>query len=816
MEFLLQDLRHAARTLGRTPGFTVVALATLALAIGATTAVFSLVNGVLVNPLGFTRPERLLYVGTTDPRGAAMSVSPQDLQDYRDQTHSFTGMAAVDGGRSMSLDRAPAPAVRISAARVGASFFSLLGIGAQLGRTFAAGEDAPGAAKVVVLSAGAWQRYFGADPAIVGRPITLDGNPYQVVGIAPPRFTFPDAPDLWFPAAWRSWEIGDEARGLHSVHAIARLRDGATLASARRDLQSVAARIARDFPKYDAGVGATATPLRDQIVGDVERPLWSMLGAVVLVLLIACANVANLLIVRAGSRGPEVAVRTALGAGRHRLLQQFVTESMLLALAGAALGTLLASWIVGAVVALAPAGLPRIQEVTIDGRVLAFGALVAVLAGLAFGILPVLHLSRWDVASVLRSGARGNTSGGGRTRSALVLAELALGTMLLVGAGLLIRSFERLTSVDPGFRADHVIVFDVALSGPKYQYDAATNAYTDEVQTRLAAIPGTERVAVTADRPFDPNTGFSASTSFTVDGEPRPAPGSEPESRVLPVSPSFFAAMGMTLIRGRTFTGAEDRVDAVPVVVINEALAQRYFPGQDPIGKHLTFGLSHTVTANPADSLRARGEIVGIVRTVQQSSLAAKPEPATYFPYHTLPFGPSFVVRTAADPASIEREIRRQVAAVDATMPIYGLETMDAALAESVSQPRFYTMLLTAFASVALLLTALGIYGVISYAVGQRTREFGIRIALGATTHDVTRLVVRRGAVLTVVGLAIGLLGAALATRVIRGLLFGVQPLDAASFVAACVVLGAVATLASWLPARRAARVDPVAAMRAE
>jgi predicted permease len=431
-------------------------------------------------------------------------------------------------------------------------------------------------------------------------------------------------------------------------------------------------------------------------------------------------------------------------------------------------------------------------------------------------MLPALQLSRWDVSSTLRSSTRGTTRAGGRTRSALVLAELALGTVLLVGAGLLIRSFERLTHVDPGFRPDHLVVFDVALSGKQYEHDAGTDAFVDDVTARLSALPGVTSVAATANRPFDPDPGFDASTSFSVDGEPEPAPGNRPESRLLPVSPSYFATVGMTLVRGRTFTEAENRLDAPPVVVINEALARQYFPGEDPIGKHLTFGLTRTVSDVPGDTMVARGEIVGIVRTVRHTSLADQPEPATYFPYRMLPFGPTFVVRTAADPARVEGEIRRVVADVDRTVPIYGLGTMDDALAASVAQPRFYTVLLTAFAGVALLLAALGIYGVISYAVSQRTREFGIRMALGASAQDVAGDVVRRGAALTAAGLGVGVVGAAIATRVLRGLLFGVAPLDAAAFVGACVVLGAVATIAAWLPARRASRADPVLAMRVE
>jgi putative ABC transport system permease protein len=816
MESLIQDVHYGARKLARTPGFTLVVVATLTLAIGVTTAVFSIVNGVLLNPLGFARPDRLVYVQATDPKGSPMSVSPQDLIDYGTRTHSFTGVAAVDAGRNLNLVAGPAGAVRVSAARVGAQFFSLLGVSAQRGRTFAPGEDSAAAPKVVVLSNAAWRRYFGADPGVVGRRITLDDAPYEVIGVAPPAFTFPDRPDVWYPAQWKTYEIGDGARGYHSTDAIARLRDGVTLESAGRDLQSVAAQIAHDFPQYDAKIGAVLTPLRDKLVGNVERPLWAMLGAVGFVLLIACANVANLLLVRAASRESEIAVRTSLGAGRGRMLQQLLTESMLLALAGAVLGVLLASWILDAVVAFGPAALPRIDQIGVDWHVLAFGAAITVAIGLAFGILPAFHVTRTDVARLLHAGARGSSRGGTRTRSTLVILELALGMVLLVGAGLLLRSFDRLMHVDPGFRPDKLVVFNVALSGKRYDPDDPTNAFTDEVQRRLASLPGVRSVAVAADRPLDPQRGFAASTSFLVDGMPKPAPGTESESRMLPVSPSFFETAGMTVLRGRTFTDAENRRDAPPVLVVNEALAARYFPGQNPIGKHLTFGFSHTFSASPGDSARARGEIIGIVKNVRHNSLDSKPGPATYFPYHTLPFGPSFIVRTSGDPAALERAIPAQVAAVDRNVPVYEVGTMTAAMSESVAQPRFYTVLLTAFAGVALFLATLGVYGVISYGVSQRTREFGIRVALGATPKSVAGLVVRRGVALALVGVVAGIAVASLATRTLQGLLFGVQPLDAITFVTVSLLLGGVATLASWLPARRAARVDPVIAMRAE
>ena len=815
MDILIQDIRYAIRKLARTRGFTLVVLTTLALAIGVTTAVFSVVNSVLVNPLKFARPDRLVLIQSISPAGKPMPASPQDMIDYRDQSRSFVGMAAVEAGRSIVLTRPTSAAVRLNAARVGAPFFSLLGVETQLGRAFAPGEDSRSSAKVAILSDAAWRRYFGADARIVGQRVTLDGSDYEVVGVAPRAFVYPENADVWYPAVWGDYEIGDRNRGSHSIVAIARLKDGVSIDAAQRDVQTIALRIARDFPKYDAKVGAMATSLRQELIGDVERPLWAMFGAVGFVLLIACANVANLLLVRAASRESEIAVRTALGAGRRRLIRQLVTESMLLAVAGAALGVVLAGWLVDAVVALGPSGLPRIEEIAIDDRVLVFTALVALATGLFFGLVPAFHASRTDISRVLHAATRGS-GGGNRTRSAIVVGELSLAVVLLVGAGLLIRSFNRLIHVDPGFRAEHLIVYNVALASKKYEYDAGVIALTDEVQRRLAALPGTVNVAVAADRPIDRDPVFSATASFTVDGRPKPAPGSEQISRILPASPSFFQTMGTPIRRGRAFTDAENRLDAAPVVLVNEEFAKRYFPNEDPIGKHITFGISHPVSASPGDTVRAKGEIIGVTKNILQSSLAAKPFPAAYLPFHTAPFGATFLVRTNAEPTTAEREIRRQMREVDRDVPIFELGTMDDAISQSVWQPRFYTILLMGFGGIALLLAALGIYGVVAYAVSQRTREFGIRIALGATSRDVSRLVVGRGLRLTIGGIGLGVVAAVLATRAIRALLFGIDPLDTTTFGSVALLLATVAAVASWLPARRASRVDPVIAMRAE
>lgn len=817
MEAAIQTLRYAARRLARTPAFTLIALATLAIAIGASTAAFSLVNGVLLKPLGFERPDRLAYLHAADARVTYTEMAPQDVIDYQNQTHSFTAIVPFRSGQTVTLLRPKAPPLLVNGARVGADFFNVLGTHAQLGRTFAHGEDARTATRVLVLSDGAWRRYFAADPGIIGTQVRLDGDLYVVVGVMPPRFTFPDNAELWYPAVWDDWEIGDIGRSNHIAHAIARLRDGVTLASAQRDLNTVASRIAQQFPKDDAGLGVAAVPIRQAIVGDVERPLWAMLGAVTFVLLIACANVANLLLVRAASRTSEVAVRTALGAGRRQLLGQSLAESMLIAVGGTVLGTVIAIFVVHVLTASATLALPRMEDVGLDIRVLAFSAVLAVTTGFAFGLVPALHASGWDVATILRSGrGTGGSAGSERARSVLVFAELALGTVLLVGAGLLIRSFQRLTDVDPGFRPDHLVVFDVALSGNKYENDPPVIQFSDRVQAGLAALPGVQSVAIAATRPFDPENG-SSSPRFTIDGTPPPAPGKEPRAWLRPVSPDFFRTMGMTLMRGRTFTDDENRLDAVRVLVINQALADRYFPGQNPIGQHLTSEFLHG-GSNPDSAVHPSGEIIGVVRNANFESLKTTPEPATFFPYRRFPtiFNTTFVLRTALPVAGLERQIRQVVASVDPDVPIYELGSMNAAVAESMSQSRFYTVLLTAFAAIALLLATLGVYGVISYAVSQQTRDFGIRIALGAGSHDVVNLVLGRGALLILPGLAAGILGAVFLTRTIRALLFGIAPLDPPTLGLVCVVFATVGAIASWLPARRAARVDPIIVMRSE
>jgi putative ABC transport system permease protein len=814
MDILIQDIRYAIRKLARTPSFTIIAVTTLALAIGATTAVFSIVNGVLLKPLPFRQPSDIMKIGSSGKDGKLVHMSAPDFIDYREQTHSFVGMAQIQDRNSANLSIAGADPKRLNSASVGARFFDLLGVQMKLGRAFAVGEDATSAARVVVLSDRLWRNDFGADVRVIGRPISLNGKDYSVIGVAPAALTYPSTPDVWVPFVFEPWMIDPENRGAHFISAIARLRPGVSEEAARRDMAAVGARLKAEYPKSNATFGGTTENLQQSLVGDVRSTLLTMFGAVTFVLLIACANVANLMLVRAAGRETEIAVRTALGAGRGRIIRQLVTESVLLSIAGAIIGGALAAWIVDAIVAFGPKGLPRLENIAIDGRVLAFSVTLAVVTGLLFGLVPAYHSARAEIGQMLKESVRGSSGrrAAQRTRSGLVMTEMALAVVLLVGAGLLIRSFATLLKVDPGFRPENVVSFDVSAPSIKYPNDRDLRRFSADVQAGLSAVPGVQSVAVAFDRPMT-NQGMRA--SFDIDGQPKAPADNRLIADILPATSNFFATMGIPIVRGRTFTTAEESWGPPPVVVVNRAFATKYFPAENPLGKHITLGVGHD-TASIKSDVTSRGEIIGIVGNVRQFGLREDAYPAVYLGWGTFPINDmSFLIRSRSDPAQLAAAIRDRVHAVDATMPIYNIQTMEQAVSESVAQPRFYTVLLTGFAGLALLLAALGIYGVVSYSVSQRTRELGIRIALGATQDRVVRLVISQGMSLTLVGVAVGLVGAYWLVHLLATLLYGVSATDAATFTGVAVVLLGVASLASYLPARRASRVDPVVAMRA-
>ena len=814
MDTFLQDLRYAARKLMRTPGFTAVAVITLALAIGATTAVFSIVDGVLLEPLPFRAPNQLVRVTSTSSRdGSTFPISPADYLDYRDQSASFAAMANYQVGMSNFATSGGEPE-HVVRASVGARFFDVLGVAPVQGRFFGANEDEPGQNPVAVISEKLWRTRFGADPRVVGQTLTVDEKPYDVIGIAPRTVDYPQPVDVYLPRGYPHTS-DPNARGAHSLFAIARLKPGITPAQARQDLAAIAKRLGQQYPLMDTEFSATVEPLQQQLVGNLAPTLYALLGAVGFVLLIACANVANLLLVRGAARSSEMAVRTALGAGRGRIVRQLVTESVLLAACGAVIGTALAAWAVDAVVAFGPTALPRLQDVSIDGRVLAFAAGVALLTGLVFGLVPALHAARPDIAGMLRESVRGSSRGGAnRTRGLLVMTEMALAVVLLVGAGLLVKSFVALMHVNLGFKPEHAVSFDLSLPGAKYRDDASVIALASGLEARLRALPGTEDVGVTSGRPLSHSLSM---TPFDVAGRPVNDPEHRTVVEVHQTSPAYFDAMGMTLASGRLYTDAEDRRDGPHVLVVNDEVARRFFKGENPIGKTLILGFSYSDSPATGPDTAVNGEVVGVVHSVKQRGLSSDAFPAVYVPFNALPANNiSFTVRSAADPALLEGAVRKAVRAADHNLPVFNLETVGEIVSDSVAQPRFYMVLLSAFAGIALLLAALGIYGVISYSVAQRARELGIRIALGASRERVVRHVLGQGLGLTIAGVAAGLGAAFGLTRLIRTMLFGVAALDPLTFASVAVALIGVAVVASWLPARRAAGVDPVIAMRAE
>jgi putative ABC transport system permease protein len=815
MDRLIQDIRYATRKLLRAPGFTFIAVATLALAVGATTAIFSIVNGVLLKPLPFDKPEQIVFVGSTNREDKTNPMSALDFVDYRDQSTSFVGMAAYDRA-SMNVTAAGADPVRLDVATVGARFFDLLGARPQVGRTFATGEDVTGAPRVAVLSDHLWRNNYGADRRIVGQTIHLDGDPYTVIGVAPRSLTFPARVDLYVPLVLQPWQLAADNRGAHHLYAIGRVKEGVSITTANAELQTIAKRLAVQYPESNTGFGGMAISLQKQIVGKADKPLFAMFGAVVLVLLIACANVANLLLVRASARESEIAVRTALGAARGRIVRQLVTESVLLSAVGAAVGVALASWAVAGVVAFGPAGLPRLQEVVIDRTVLAFTAGVAFLTGVLFGLVPAVHAVRPDLGQMLRESVRGSSRGGAhRTRSLLVVAEMTLAVVLLVGAGLLIHSFVRLINVDPGFNPERVVAFNLSLPSTKYQYERDVRAFTTRLTDRIRQMPGTREVGITFGRPLS-NTGLMR-TTFEVKGWPPSTPDKRHVSQVHMATPGYFKAMGIPLLRGRFYTSAEDRLGAAPVIVVSEGFARRYFPNEDPLGKHVTFGITHDTAETGRGSATVQGEIVGVVGEVKQQDLTTPTYPATYAPFNTWAIGFfTVLVRTDADLRAVQSGVRAVVKEIDRDLPIFSLTTMKDALSDSVAQPRFYMLLLGVFAAIALLLAALGIYGVISYAVSQRTRELGIRVALGATRERIVRLVIRDGVWLAGVGVVLGIVASLVLTRALASLTFGVGKVDPVTLIAAPITLLGAALIGCYVPARRAARVDPVIAMRNE
>jgi putative ABC transport system permease protein len=815
MQTLLQDFRYGIRILMKNPGFSAVAVLTLALGIGANTAIFSVVNAVLLRPLPFREPGRLVAVWEGSPKQGYEENPPAaaNFLDWRAQNRVFEQMAIFDSYfNRFNLTAGDRPEQVVGVA-ISANLFQVLGVSPLLGRAFLPEEEQPGRDQVVLLSYGLWQRRFGADPNLVGKAVALNARSCTVVGIMSPGCQFPGGfggivgaynkpADLWVPLALdaNAWS----QRSSHYLQVIARLKPGKGLEQARAEMNTLQHGIEQQYPNAFVGSHVKLIPLHTQMISGIRPALLVLLGAVAFVLLIACANVANLLLARARARHREMAIRAALGASRSRVIRQLLTESLPLAILGGVLGTLLALWGMEILVAASPGDIPRIKEVQIDDWVLGFTLLVSVLTGMIFGLAPALEASRPNLNESLREGGRSATEGLHRNRiqSLLVVGEVALALMLLAGAGLMIQSFLRLQQVDPGFRTGRLLTLDLTLPDAKYSKEQQQADFFRQLLARIQTLPGVQSVGAATALPL---TGNRENYGIGIEGRPPEPLEKMPTAEYRAISPDYFGTLGIPLLKGRTFT-ERDRKDSPPVAVINESLARRYFADEEPLGKRLLIGHG-----------RSQPQIVGVVGDVRHLGLDAEIQPEVYEPYLQVPWpSMTLAIRTSADPTSLAAAVRSEVLAIDTEQPLANVRTMDQILADSVAQPRFRTLLLGLFGAVALALAAVGIYGAISYSAAQRTHEIGIRMALGAQKRDVLKLVVRQGMLLTLTGVVIGLAGSFGLSRVLSSLLFGVTATDPATFVGVSSLLVGVALLASYLPARRATQVDPMVALRYE
>ena len=802
METLIQDVRYGVRMMRKRPGFTAVVVLTLALGIGANTAIFSVVNAVLLRPLPYRNAERLVWVAGNIRGGTnRASVSPPDYVDYRAQNTVFEEFAtSTSVPNAVNLTGAGEPE-RLTGSRVTANYFRAFGVEPALGRAFGADEERAGPAPVAVLSDGLWRRRFGGDPSVVGKTLTLDGKAVTVVGIAPPEFQYPAGTELWLPLDFDDPEM--KIRAAHFLRPIGLLKEGVTIEQAQAETDLIARRLEEQYPETNERWSLNLVPLEEQVVGGVRTSLWVLLGAVGFVLLIACANVSNLTLARVAGRRRELALRTALGASRWRVVRQQLAESVLLSLAGGASGLLLAVWGVDVLAALGADDIPRSSEIGVDGPVLAFTAALSVLTGLAFGLLPALRASRPNLNEVLKDAGRGTSGPGrGRVRSALVVAEIALSLTLLVGAGLLVKSFVGLRSVNPGFDSANILTLRINLARARYAKPEQAAAFFGELQRRVAGLPGVEAAGMVSELPL---SGQPNDMYFSVAGRPPQTADQKVTADYRRVNQDYFRAMRIPVLRGRDFT-EQEVAGSAQVVVINETLARNFFPDEDPLGRRLVIDFGK----------QEEFEIVGVVGDVRHRALDGEVYQMMYVPSLRVG-GTNLVVRTSsADPLSLATAVRGEVSAVDRDQPVSGVRTMEEVVSGSVAQQRFRTLLLAAFAGVALLLAGVGIYGVISYSVTHRTHEIGIRMALGAKAADILKMVVGHGMALALAGIAVGLLAALALTRVLSSLLFGVTATDAMTFATVSLLIAAVALLACLLPARRATKVDPMIALRYE
>ncbi|HSB10528.1 MAG TPA: ABC transporter permease [Blastocatellia bacterium] len=795
METLLQDLRYAIRTLVKRPGFTAVVVITLALGIGANTAIFSVVNGVVLQPLPFKDSDRLVAVMEFNPKSfnEPIGASFPDFKDWAEHNQVFQHIAAFMG-QSLALIGEDQP-LRVSGQSVSADFFQMLKVEPLLGRTFQAEEEKPGKGRVVVLSHGFWQRQFGGDPGIVGRNLTLDGSSYTVVGVMPAGFRFLRDVELWTPLDVPA--VLQRMRGARFLQVVARLKPETSLDQARAGMSTLAQQLENDYGQSNSGWGVSVVSLHEKVVGDVKQGLLVLLAAVGFVLLVACANVANLLLTRGAARQKEIAIRVALGAGRRRMIRHLLTESIFLSLVGGGFGLLLSLWGIDALRALSPANLPRIEEIGINLTVLGFTLIVSLLTGLLFGLAPVRQTSRVDLLEALKEGAGSSTRSRRLLRGALVVSEIAFSLILLVGTGLLGRSLLAMLSVDRGFQTENLMTMELALPQYKYRQEPQQSAFFRQLLDRVETLPGVRSAALTSVLPLSSNNSKNA---FTVEG--RESADTE-WANLRVISPDYFRAMAIPLLNGRPFSSG-DASGAPDVVIVNELMATRFWPGQDPVGKRILFGDSGPT-------------IVGVVGNIKHSGLGAELEPEMYVPFLQQPVRSMVLVaRAESAPTSLVGPLRELVQSLDKDQPVDNFRTMESVVSSSVAQPRFLTIILSVFATLALALAAVGVYGVVAFSVTQRTQEMGIRLALGAQPPDIVRLVLREGLSLALIGVATGLLGSLAITRVISGMLYQVSATDPITFTSISLLLTGVALAASFIPARRAMRVDPMVALRHE
>jgi putative ABC transport system permease protein len=816
-----QDLRYGARMLLKSPGITFVVVLALALGIGANTAIFSVVDAVLLRPLPYPESDRLVFLNETSKAMDEISVSYPNFSDWRAQNQVFEKIGVYNRG-SYNLTGAGEPE-RLVTGQVSADLFAALRVNPALGRLYTNDEDKPGGSPVVLLSHALWQRRFGGQANILNQPITLNDKSYTVIGIMPEGFRFPNRAEMWVPVGQLSGEPAWLHRGNHpGLYGVARLKPGVTFAQAKADMDNIGANLEKQYNDSNAGNGVGLHPLLEAFVGESRGKLWFLFGAVAAVLLIACVNIANLLLARAQSRQKEMAIRSAMGAGRWRIARQLLTESVLLALIGGTLGLLVARWGLALILYVSPDAIPRSKEISLDWRVLAFTVGLSFLTGILFGLVPALQAGIVDVHETLKETARGS-SGKHWLRSSLVVVEVATTLVLLICAGLMIRSFYRLQNVNPGFSYDQLTSFSVSLPQKKYKTPEQQDQFYGRLLENLRGMPGVEATAAASGLPLGNN---GRQTSFVIDGRPRPPRDQTPLMEACLVTPDYFRAMNIRLIRGRYFDDHDDRSwiagqdlskleeverEMAPLnsIIIDEEFAKRYWPGEDAVGKRIGMG---------SEKRPLYLTVLGVVARVKMEGLGQDSNRVQgYFPFKQIPDNDmTMIVKASGDPNQLIGGVRQQVAAIDPDQPIYSVRTMHEIRAESVAPERLNLTLLSIFAGIALILAIVGIYGVMSYSVTQRTREIGIRMAIGAQPRDVFRMVIWQGMLLALIGVGIGLVGAFGFTRLMTTMLFGIEPTDPTTFAAIAVLLTAVALVACYVPGRRATKVDPVVSLRYE